>query len=147
MTLADLPTVVAIESATQMTPWEEQIFQYCLRVGYDCWVAEIAEEIVAFGIISLVPKVGESHILDIAVRSDWQRKGIGQQMMQHLLQIAAEKQAWYVMLEVRKSNQNAINLYLKLGFNEIGERKNYYRTKNNREDAIILGLDLHVSPL
>jgi ribosomal-protein-alanine N-acetyltransferase len=43
-----------------------------------------------------------------------------------------------VLLEVRRSNDYAKQLYLSEGFHELGVRKAYYPAKNGREDAIIL---------
>ena len=47
-----------------------------------------------------------------------------------------------IFLEVRESNDAAINLYNKFGFNELGIRANYYKRDKGREDAIIMGLTL-----
>lgn len=47
-----------------------------------------------------------------------------------------------IFLEVCVHNQIAINLYKKFQFKEIGLRKNYYTTKNGKEDALILVFDL-----
>jgi ribosomal-protein-alanine N-acetyltransferase len=47
-----------------------------------------------------------------------------------------------IFLEVRPTNFKAIRLYLSMGFNEIGKRRNYYPTKIGREDALILAKTL-----
>jgi len=45
-----------------------------------------------------------------------------------------------IYLEVRSSNHAAIHLYDKHGFNEMSVRKDYYRAKEGREDAVLMGL-------
>ena len=67
----------------------------------------------------------ECHLMNIATEKPYQRSGFANAMMQHLLKIYANNTAIY--LEVKKGNFPAINLYLKIGFREIFERKNYFR--------------------
>ena len=62
--------------------------------------------------------------------------------MTHFMHLARRHNAEVVMLEVRPSNTPAVNLYRKLGFNEIGVRPNYYPADHGREDALILAHDL-----
>jgi ribosomal-protein-alanine N-acetyltransferase len=85
---------------------------------------------------------GESHILNLTVNPDAHRRGIGGKLLKHFLQLAARHDADTVMLEVRPSNMAAIRLYEKIGFNEIGRRRNYYPAKEGREDALLLALSL-----
>jgi ribosomal-protein-alanine N-acetyltransferase len=59
-----------------------------------------------------------------------------------LLDRAQKQQAEVCFLEVRRSNEGAINLYRSMGFVQIGERKNYYPSKSDREDALIMSRDL-----
>lgn len=143
MTNSDLPEVYAIEAATQISPWDITSFTDCLRVGYDCWVAEVDSHIVGFGIISIAKALRESHILNLCVTPLWQHQGIGQKILQQLIICAAES-ADQAILEVRRSNIRAMRLYENAGFNVIGERKNYYPASNGREDAIILALSLMI---
>ena len=85
---------------------------------------------------------GESHILNLTVRPESHRQGIGSKLMQHFLQLARRHDADIAMLEVRPSNLSAIRLYEKMGFSEVGVRQNYYPADNGREDALILALSL-----
>ncbi|MEN8803398.1 MAG: GNAT family N-acetyltransferase, partial [Thiogranum sp.] len=71
-----------------------------------------------------------------------QRRGIGSKLMKHFLQLARRHDADIVMLEVRPSNVSAVSLYEKMGFNEIGVRRNYYPADEGREDALLLALSL-----
>jgi len=62
--------------------------------------------------------------------------------MQYLLNIAKKHRVTTMLLEVRPSNPDAIRLYRKLGFNELGIRPNYYPAVKGREDAVIMALEL-----
>ena len=138
--MADLDAVIEIESSAYDFPWTQGIFRDCLRVGYCCWCYEIDGLIQGYGVMSVA--AGESHILNISVRPESQRQGIGSKLMKHFLQLARRHDADTVMLEVRPSNKLAIKLYEKLGFNEIGVRRNYYPAHRGREDALLLALSL-----
>lgn len=140
ITLADISVITQIEQATQPIPWTEQIFTDCLKVGYQGWVLALELEIVGFVFVAIA--AGESHILDIAISPVHQRKGYGKFLMQQLLQELKQQQVIVVFLEVRISNLQAQELYKKLGFSEIGRRKDYYQAKQGKEDAIVMSLDL-----
>jgi ribosomal-protein-alanine N-acetyltransferase len=138
--MADLDAIMEIESRAYAFPWTQGIFRDCLRVGYCCWCYEYDGFIQGYGVMSVA--AGESHILNITVRPESQRQGIGSKLMKHFLQLARRHDADTVMLEVRPSNVSAISLYEKLGFNEIGMRRNYYPADEGREDALLLALSL-----
>lgn len=80
--------------------------------------------------------VGVTDIYFLAVDPNWQRRGYGNELLTHLLKIAADNQCVELFLEVRKSNFRAQSLYQKKGFIIIGLRKNYYCLPN--EDALIM---------
>lgn len=139
----DIPTLLAIEFATQIAPWSEDIFHRCFKMKYDCWVVEEDEQVIAFLIMSS-STTKESHILNVCVNPVYQRKGHGQALLMYAISQAKSHGMGIVYLEVRRSNLNAIKLYYKLGFVQIGERKNYYPAENEREDALIFAKDLNV---
>lgn len=70
-------------------------------------------------------------IVSIAVHPDYRRKGYGKMLMEHVLKFMKGK----VILQVRKSNEAAINFYKKLGFRRVGEIRKYYI---DGEDAILM---------
>lgn len=78
----------------------------------------------------------EAHITIIAVRPDYQRQGLGQAMLWALLRSAYQRGLERATLEVRISNQSAIQLYQKFDFREAGRRRRYYQDTN--EDALVL---------
>ena len=140
LTEADLDAVMEIEIRAYDFPWTQSIFRDCLRVGYCCWCCENEGIIQGYGVMSAA--AGESHILNLTVHPESQRQGIGSKLLKHFLQLARRHGADTIMLEVRPSNRKAINLYEKLGFNEIGVRRNYYPAEDGREDALMLALNL-----
>ncbi len=135
MALEDISDVIQLENEVYQFPWTDRIFKDCIRVGYDCWLAHLGNTIVAHAVISIA--AGESHILNLSVTRNHQGKGIGKQFIQFLLNIARNKRAQIMMLEVRPSNIRAINCYSSAGFNEIGCRKDYYPAPNGKEDALL----------
>ena len=81
----------------------------------------------------------EAHLTNIAVRKQYQRQGIGEQLMISIIDLAAEFKADFITLEVRVSNTAAQSLYSKYGFTKISVRRGYYT--DNREDALIMSTE------
>ena len=75
-------------------------------------------------------------MMNVAVHPDYRRRGIGEQLVNCLVEELKKRQSRSLTLEVRASNLPAQKLYEKLGFSEIGRRPRYYR--NPKEDALIL---------
>lgn len=138
---ADIPKLLVIEIATQKAPWTEEIFKNCLRAGCMGWAIEQENVLVGFVIFSI--HAGENHILNICVHPDYQRQGLGRQLITQALVISKEQNAGITYLEVRCSNQGAIILYREMGFKQIGVRKDYYPTSKGREDAWIFAKDIY----
>ena len=137
---SDLPVVMRIERVAYEFPWTEGILRDCFRFGHICKVYESHAGIVGYGIISL--GAGECHFLNICIDPSQQRCGHGARLVTELLQIARQARATCALLEVRASNIAAFRLYDKMGFNEIGVRKDYYPARAGREDALVLALEL-----
>jgi len=136
MSKSDLASVLVIERAAYAFPWTAAVFETCLRNGHYCWVLESDGVLAAYGVLAL--GAGESHILNLCVHPDYQCRGLGKIMLQHLLEVADKHYVKITSLEVRPSNFRAIKLYLGGGFVEIGIHRNYYPAKIGREDALIL---------
>ncbi len=137
---ADLDAVMAIEQRAYAYPWTRRIFSDCLRVGYCCWCYAAGAEIRGYGVMSVA--AGESHLLNLTVSPAAQRQGVGTRLLKHFMQLACRHNADIVLLEVRPSNKPALALYEKLGFNEIGVRRDYYPAAQGREDALLLARSL-----
>jgi len=132
----DLLQVIEIERQSYPHPWTQMIFGDCLQAGYSCWVCGRRGVIEAYGILSIA--VGESHLLNICVRPESRQQGLGRKMLRHLVSVARRHQAEVIFLEVRLSNTTARALYEDEGFNELGNRRDYYPAGDGREDALIL---------
>jgi ribosomal-protein-alanine N-acetyltransferase len=94
--------------------------------------------IVGFVIFHIAADISGDH--NIAVEHSFGRSGIGHQLMTAAIHESARRKASKVVLEVRKSNNPAINFYLKFNFRIAGDRKNYY--SNPIEDAYVMELDV-----
>ncbi len=140
MRLVDLGAVVAIERAAYAVPWSDGIFRDCLRVGYCCWVLEQEGAVIGYGIMQVVAR--ESHILNLCVHPAYHRQGFGRALLARLLDLARDHRADTVLLEVRPTNEAAIALYTRMGFNEVGVRRGYYPGHKGKEDALILARSL-----
>ena len=136
MRRSDLKAVTAIEQSAYEFPWEPATFRDCFNVGYCCWIGEKAGQILAYGICSV--GAGESHILNLCVAPHTQGQGYGGALLAKLMDVARQHRAESMFLEVRPSNHSAIKLYQRMGFNEIGTRRDYYPARKGREDALVM---------
>lgn len=82
---------------------------------------------------------GEAELLTIAVAPEARRQGVGSRILRRFLDMAEDKGAATVYLEVAADNLAAITLYRGAGFAEAGRRKAYYRMPDGeRIDALVL---------
>jgi len=140
MQAGDLSRVVEIEQSAYPFPWTRGIFADCLQVGYSCSALQAGARLIGYTIQSQA--VGESHLLNLCVEPDWQRKGYGNLLLDHVIRQAGRQQCTSMFLEVRPSNPDGIKLYEQKGFVIVGKRPGYYRAVDGREDAIIMQLRL-----
>jgi ribosomal-protein-alanine N-acetyltransferase len=140
MSEADLDAVMAIENVVYTHPWTRGNFVDSLNAGYHCWVAERDGAIVGYCVVAVA--AGEAHLLNLSVAAAWQRMGLGSAMLQFAINLAKERAAQRIFLEVRVSNVSAHALYARSGFCEIGMRHGYYAAHGGREDARVLELVL-----
>jgi len=135
----DIPEVMAIERDSFPMPWSESSFLYELRRNREVanlMVARLDDILVGYVCYWLIFK--EVHIMNLAVRRDFRRQGIGETLIRSVLKEARDKGGERATLEVRASNIAAIRLYQKLGFNVTGIRRNYYDAP--KEDALVMWL-------
>lgn len=140
MQALDLPEIIEIERLSYPHPWTQIIFGDCLHAGYSSWVCGRNGVIEAYGILSAA--AGEAHLLNICVRKESRQQGLGRKMLRHLVAIARRHDTEMIFLEVRPSNVAARALYEDEGFNELGNRRDYYPAGRGREDALILARTL-----
>mgnify|MGYP003353843957 CR=1 FL=1 len=140
MTATDVPAVAQLDRMSFTLPWPERSFQFEVNANpaSRCYVAETDGQIVGAIVGWLL--VDEMHIATLATHPDFRQQGIAQKLLAHTLRYTYDEGAATSFLEVRESNQRAIQLYQAAGFNEIGLRKNYYPTANGKENAVIMAL-------
>jgi [ribosomal protein S18]-alanine N-acetyltransferase len=127
-TKLDIPLLLSIENALfQDEAWSGEVFESefaLLGTTRTYRVIEDNKEIVAYFGLAIVDDTAD--ITTIAVRADFQGRGIGTKLMQEILDIAAKRNLRKIMLEVKPENLAAISLYQKFDFEVIGLRRNYY---------------------
>jgi len=114
-------------------------FKHELRNGIAHYIVAFEDKPEGQHIIGLAGfwlLTAEAHIVNIAVRRSCRRQGIGENLLINLFNLALEKGATIITLEVRASDDTARNLYIKYGFKKEGVRRGYYL--DNREDAVIM---------
>ena len=130
-----VPQVAQLEKLCFADPWSEMSIASELRSVWSYWVVALDGDQVV-GYVGSQSSCDETDIMNIAVHPDWRRRGIAEQLIDSLILELKKRGSHALMLEVRVSNDPAIALYEKLGFQQVGRRKNYYR--NPKEDALIL---------
>lgn len=146
---SDLDEVLALERASFTEPWTRKMFLGELRgnafstnlvaragdAGYGPGLSGGA--LVGYVIFWVVFE--ELHLMNLAVRPEARRRGIGTELIRHALAVGGDRGARTALLEVRASNAAARAFYLKLGFFERNVRRGYY--DHPREDAVIMVLE------
>lgn len=139
----DLEQVMVIERSSFESPWTRNNFfdEFKNSDLSTQLVMEVDGQIIAFAIVWII--MDECHLANIAVHPDFRRRGVAEILLDKIIEIAREKKCIKIMLEVRKSNEAAIELYTKYRFEKVGIRKNYYHDGFMRqEDAVLMDLNL-----
>ncbi len=133
---SDLDRIMEIEVKTFSPPWSREAFLLELTKNLlaKYIVAEVDGEVAGYGGIWLI--IDEGHITNIAVEEKYRGLGVGNRIVEGLIQLCIDRDIKAATLEVRKSNEIAKSLYKKYGFKEYGIREGYY--SDNNEDAIIM---------
>ena len=134
----DLGAIETIEQRAYPTPWSRSMFASELAKPTSiCLGAFEGDRLVGYIINSRY--VDAWHVMNVAVDPEHQRRGIATALLERLLELTRDDERRGYTLEVRVSNQEAIRLYQKLGFEPRGIRRGYYT--DNREDALIMWRD------
>jgi ribosomal-protein-alanine N-acetyltransferase len=152
MSMADVKEVAALEKLIFPLPWSALAFEYELRHNPMAYFAIVrastaqdhhmeSRRVLGYAGFWLI--VDEAHICTLGVHPNWRGRGLGEFLLAHLIDRAAERGAAVATLEVRASNIVAQNVYRKYGFVPAGLRKRYYT--DNNEDAIIMTTEVITS--
>jgi len=136
----DLDTVAALEATLQVFPWSRGNFADSLSAGYSTWVLRLGGDLIGFSVVMSV--LDEAHLLNIGIAQRYQGQGYGARMLRHAMEHARIHGATKLFLEVRPSNDKAVELYRHFGFRQIGLRKGYYPAVEGREDGLIFDKEL-----
>ncbi len=138
--LRDLPEIESIERDSYSTPWSRSMFAGELAKASSVCLGAFEEdtgELVGYLIVSRY--VDAWHVMNIAVDPNRRRAGVATMLLERLFELTLGDGRRGYTLEVRVSNQAAIDLYQRLGFQPRGIRRGYYT--DNREDALIMWHD------
>ena len=135
MNATHVAQVAELEKICFADPWSEKSVASELDNRWALWLVAVEEERVA-GYIGSQTSIDETDVMNVAVHPDFRRGGIAESLIIRLVDELKMRGSHALMLEVRASNTPAIALYEKLGFRQVGCRKNYYR--NPKENALIL---------
>ena len=138
MGLSDLEEAYKIELDVNPSPWKYETFLSSFEVGHKGLICKKDNLMIGFIIFS--PISPEAHILSISVRNEMQSKGIGTLLLKSMLDQCKVMNYKKIFLEVRVSNEKAINFYEKFGFSKDAIRNNYYT--ENSEDALLMSLSI-----
>ncbi|HEY1800434.1 MAG TPA: ribosomal protein S18-alanine N-acetyltransferase [Terriglobales bacterium] len=135
--VADIPAMMGLTcNLPTASQWSEAQYFELFALGSSSRLALVIEHASSLlGFLVARSSREEYEIENIAVSVGRQRQGVGAKLLKELMRIAGRACATKVFLEVRESNVAARALYSKLGFTQVGERKNYYR--NPEESAVL----------
>ena len=134
MNESHLKDLVLLEKQCFSTPWSENALRAELEKDNARFFVAITKNEVS-GYVGANNVLGEVYIDNIAVFYNYRGFGIGEALLRHLVSVAQEEGCSLVTLEVRESNSPARALYEKVGFKNVGIRKNFY--EQPKENAVI----------
>ncbi len=129
----DTPDIAKIEGKCFSTPWSENAILDSMNAKTLFYIAKIADITAGYMGISIV--CGEGYVTNVAVLPEFRRLGIGERLLNTVI-INHSNELDFISLEVRVSNDAAISLYKKMGFEVVGNRKRFYEQPT--EDAFIM---------
>lgn len=137
---SDLGDILELERQGYRNPWGESVFLGCFREDYRLWGIRVAGALAGYCIAAYL--VDEVHLLNVCVGTRHRKSGLGRRLLRHLAAEGAKEGMSRLILEVRRSNVPAIELYRSEGMSVIGERPGYYPDGAGREDALVMALEL-----
>ncbi|WP_019157050.1 ribosomal protein S18-alanine N-acetyltransferase [Robertmurraya massiliosenegalensis] len=136
----DIDQIMIIENQSFATPWSRESFENELTKNRFALYTVLEDEEGVFGYCGVWIIIDEAHITNIALLPKYRGRKLGEALLKKVMEIAREKGAKTMTLEVRVSNHVAQSLYRKLGFQNGGIRKNYYT--DNQEDGLVMWVNL-----
>lgn len=135
MDFEDIDSIYEIEKVSFANPWSKESYINEINNKSAIYiVVEIDNKIIGYAGMWLI--FDEAHITNVAVHPNFRNRNVGSRLIDELISIGNNKKIYDFTLEVRKSNEAAINLYNKYNFSVEGIRSKYYQ--DNKEDAYIM---------
>lgn len=131
-----LDEVAALERICFSQPWSKALLAAELSNEGSRFLVAVDDSDKVLGYAGAKFVCGEGYITNVAVFPQHRGNGIAKALLGSLIQAGRKNELKFISLEVRKSNTAAISLYEKLGFSEVGQRKDFYL--NPKEDALIM---------
>lgn len=131
----DIKQVSRIEGDSFSTPWSENAFLRAMEDEHTLYLVAEQEDTI-LGMCGVRNILGEGEITNVAVDAGARGRGIGRRLMEELLKKGEDLGIQCFTLEVRGSNQPAVQLYQSIGFVVEGVRKNFY--EQPVEDGLIM---------
>ncbi len=131
----DLPAILSIEKDSFVSPWSEDtfdsVFQDSRCKGFVAYQGDILTGYCfAFEMKNMI------HLLNLAVRSEYRRNGIGKALLEEIEVLSRQSDRQGIILEVRIGNQVAKSFYQTMGFTHVSTWKEYYT--DTLEDALVM---------
>lgn len=137
MEMEDIDRIYSIEVSCFKTPWTRESFESEMSLNSLArYYVALNDDDLIVGYIGAWNIVGEGHITNVAVDPEFRGIGAGRLLVSAMIDELKKEDTIAITLEVRRSNEVAINLYSDFGFVEKGVREKYYT--DNGEDAIIM---------
>ena len=129
-----LDKIIEIENLSFPQPWSRGMFEREISLPISNFFAALSGSLV-IGYGGFWRVEDEAHLINLAVHPRYRSNGCGRKILEFLVGIMESQGLKKVLLEVRKNNQPAVQLYESFGFKTVGIREKYY---NNTEDAVLM---------
>ena len=129
-----LSLVAILEEKTFSAPWSEKSLEFFLDELNFCVVLLEDGNLASYCTVTTV--LDEAQIINVATDSRFKRMGMAEQVLNRVFEECSNRAISSISLEVRESNEGAIALYEKLGFEVLGTRKNFYTEPT--ENALVM---------
>lgn len=135
MTEEDVPYLAKIEEETFSMPWSPKDFLEMIKIDQVVYLVVVLDNKIIGG-AGIRNILGDGEITNVVIKKEYRGNGYSYKLLSSLIEEGRGLGATAFTLEVRESNEAAIGLYKKLGFETEGKRKGFY--DRPKEDALIM---------
>jgi ribosomal-protein-alanine acetyltransferase len=141
MSVDNIEAVMKIQQEGNLSYWSfEDYKDEISRKNSFSIAAKIDDYVVGFLVARFISEDYCAELYNIGVGLNFRRRKIGNSLLESFIKNCRDKNLEKIFLEVRESNQTAIEFYLKNEFRVLSNRKNFYT--NPTENAILMELKL-----